>query len=88
MSNNNIECIYLKQEKNLGVATANNIGIKKAKELEIDCILLSNYDISIDDNLLIEKMYNEYKNGECVITCHLYITTQISIGMQEVNLIH
>ncbi|WP_318464697.1 glycosyltransferase family 2 protein [Photobacterium leiognathi] len=66
---NDIECIYLKQEKNLGVAAANNIGIKKAKELEIDCILLSNYDISIDDNLLIEKMYNEYKNGECVITC-------------------
>ncbi len=45
----------LKTEKNLGVAAANNISIKKAKELEIDCILLSNYDISIDDNLLIER---------------------------------
>lgn len=75
-NDSNIEYVYLRQNKNIGVAAANNIGIKKAKELGIECILLSNYDILIEDSQLIEKMYEEFTNGEDIITCpSLYYNT-------------
>lgn len=55
----NIEVIL--SERNGGYAYGNNFGLHYLKKKEIDFIVISNNDISINDTLLLFKMTKEYK---------------------------
>ena len=47
---------YIQNEKNVGYATGNNIGIKEALKEECSFILLLNNDTIVDSNLLTESL--------------------------------
>ena len=52
----------IKNERNDGYASGNNLGIKYLEKKEYDYLIISNNDIEINNNLLIYKLINEYSN--------------------------
>lgn len=53
---NSIQTIYINSKGNIGVAAGNNLGIKKAIELNCTHILLSNNDLLFEDSSVLEDM--------------------------------
>ena len=56
--------IIIKNDKNIGVAAANNVGIKKAFSNKCSHILLLNNDIEFPNSLL-NDMYSSINNNSC-----------------------
>lgn len=54
----------IKSNWNGGYAYGNNFGLRHLKDVKVDYILISNNDISINDNHLLFKLINEYKELE------------------------
>jgi GT2 family glycosyltransferase len=55
---NDLKCIYLKSNANIGVAAGNNVGIKKAMDDACTHVLLANNDIEFDNPKLLESMFD------------------------------
>lgn len=61
----NVENVkVIKSNWNGGYAYGNNFGLRYLKDVKVDYILISNNDISINDNHLLYKLINEYNKLE------------------------
>lgn len=64
------DLIIIKNKENCGVAEGNNIGIKKALELNCEYILLLNNDTEVDKYMLSNMIKNA--NSKTLVTCKMY----------------
>ena len=69
---------YIDSQANIGVAAGNNLGIKKAIYLKCQQILLSNNDIVIEENDVLDKMIslNQSENKKLITPKILYYDTK------------
>lgn len=67
ISYKNNKFVYIETEKNGGYGFGNNIGIKKAKELGDDYILISNPDVIFSENCLEDMLIKMKHNEKCAI---------------------
>ena len=84
--NDNRIC-QIRNENNLGVAAANNIGIKKALSDKCTHVLIVNNDIEFNAKLL-ENMLSSFNKNNCglVTPKSCTITIKIKFGMQVEDL--
>lgn len=65
----NLQCEFIPNSKNLGIAFANNQGVERARELGIEHIVLINNDISCEDGMIGQVRKHAIGSGHRAWTC-------------------
>ncbi|MGF1691107.1 glycosyltransferase family 2 protein, partial [Photobacterium kagoshimensis] len=69
---NKLKLNSFQMDENVGVAAANNFGIKKATEYGFSRYLVLNYDIEIKDPFFLDKIIKRASEGKKLITTPSY----------------
>ncbi len=59
--------ILIRSDKNGGYGFGNNLGIRKAFELKVDYVIISNPDVEFTEKCVIKLLYSMEKNKRCAI---------------------